>query len=116
MNSMECRDMVNNIPKPDLKVLPQSMRIYFVSRIFGDLGLLFEDELMKGDCDSPLEMSELTRMFRVHFESLYKMKGDVSIDVLFQYLTWSYINWFPSFSEVVAQIKMKVGLEYGIVV
>lgn len=116
MNSTQCRDIANNIPKPDFKVLPQSMRIYFVSRIFGDLGMLFEDESMKEDGDPPLEMSELIRLFRVHFESLYKMRGDVPIDVLFQYLTWSYINWFPSFSEVVTQIKMKVGLKYGNVV
>ena len=113
---MEYRDMANNIPKPDFKVLPQSIRIYFVRHIFGDLGLLYEDELMKGDDDSPLEMSELARMFRVHFESLEKMRGEIPMKVLFQYLTWSYINWFPAFSEVVAQIKMKVGLEYGNVV
>lgn len=113
---MEYRDMANNIQKPDFKVLPQYIRIYFVSHIFGDLGLLYEDELMKGDCDSPLEMSELTRMFRVHFESLEKMRGEIPMKVLFQYLTWSYINWFPAFSEVVAQVKMKVGLNYGSVV
>ena len=113
---MECRDIVNNIPKPDFKVLPQFMRIYFVSRIFGDLGMFFENESLKEDGDSPLEMSELARMFRVHFESLEKMRGEIPMKVLFQYLTWSYINWFPAFSEVVAQIKMKVGLEYGNVV
>lgn len=108
--------MANNIPKPDFKVLPQSMRMYFVKHVFGDLGILFENELMKEDGDSPLEMSKLERLFWAHLESLENMRGDVQIDVLFQYLTWSYINWFPSFSEVVAQIKMIVGLKYGIVV
>lgn len=107
---MECRDAINNIPKPDFGALPQSVRTYFVGRVFGVLDCILQDEVMREEGDPHLETSGLERLFRTHFEALHRMAEGVPAGLLFQCLAWSYVNWFPEFSGVVGRVGMKLEL------